>query len=259
MLDDARRARLDVERRHRELLVGEQRHPRRAGVDPRHATEEPVLGDDRRVERDAVVRADRDDDVLREAARRTGDHRGGEARVVVREARPVAEREQRLELVVLVRGELVLDRLLAQRLVLLAKPLRVGARGEERIRPAVDVAERLRDRSPAIVNGRRAAAAALSAEANGPASGLPERERDQREREHDEHTHHDAPPEGGGRSRGGLAGGGTPDVDAQHRRACGAMTGHSGRLYRACPQIAESRSRDSAIARARAGTSLPRS
>ena len=57
-------ARLDVERRDRELLVGEQRHPRRARVDARHAAEEPVLGDDRRVERDAVVRADRDDDVL---------------------------------------------------------------------------------------------------------------------------------------------------------------------------------------------------
>ena len=173
MLDDAGGAGLDVERRDGELLVGEQRHPRRARVDARHAAEEAVLGDDGRVERDPVVRADGDDDVLREAARRARDHRGGEARVVVREARPVAEREQRLELVVLVRGELVLDRLLAQRLVLLAQLLRVGASGEERVDPARTTSRNgCATRSPATVNGRSTAAAVLCAEASGPVVGL---------------------------------------------------------------------------------------
>ena len=55
-------SRLDVERRDGELLVGEQRDAGRARVDARHAAEESVRGDDGRVERDPVVRADRDDD-----------------------------------------------------------------------------------------------------------------------------------------------------------------------------------------------------
>ena len=145
MLDDARRGGLDVERRHGELLVGEERDPSGAGVDARHAPEEAVLGDDRGIEGDAVVRADGDHHILREPAGRPGDHRRREARVVVGEARAVAEREQRLELVVLVCRELILDRLLAQGRILLAELLRVGASRQQRVTPGVDVAERLRD------------------------------------------------------------------------------------------------------------------
>ena len=235
VLDDAGGARLDVERRDRELLVGEQRHPRRARVDARHAAEEPVLGDDRSVERDAVVRADGDDDVLGEPAGRAGDDRRGEAGVVAREARPVAEREQCLELVVLVRGELVLDRLLPQRGVLLPELLGVRAGRQERVTPRVDVAKRLRD---ALAGDRERPQHGGSRALRGcdrTVVRLAEREGDQHEREHDEAPDDEPPPEGGVRSRGWLAGDGTPDVDAQHRRACGAMTGHSGRLYRPLP------------------------
>ena len=83
MADDAVRVRLDVEGGHGALLVGEQRHPRGARVDAGHRPRNPSSVTTGSSTRDAVVRAHRDDDRLRERARRTGDHRGGEARVVL--------------------------------------------------------------------------------------------------------------------------------------------------------------------------------
>ena len=143
--DDAGGVRAQVERGDRARLVGEQRHPRAPARHLRHAADEPGGGDDGIVDVDACVRAGGDEHLLLELARRSADDARRNTAVVAREGRPLAEAEQPPELGVLTHGRLVLDRLLAQTLVLPAELLVLRLRIEHVTRPAVEVLERLRD------------------------------------------------------------------------------------------------------------------
>ena len=216
----------EVDRGDGALVVREERDARRARADPAHRSDEPVGGDDRVVDPNAVVAADGDDDRLRVRCRRTRDHPGGETAEAVREPRAVPEVEQLSEPVVLAEGQLPLVDLLAQQLVLVAKALGVRARVEEAVHPGVDVAERLGDPVGSHLEGAQHGGRSRLRARHRAVVVLAEREGDEHEREENEPTDDKAPPHRGGGSRGRLACGRAPDGHAQHRRASGAVPWH---------------------------------
>ena len=169
---------------------------------------------------DAGVGAGGDEHLLLELARRAADDARRDAVVVAGEGRPLAEAEQPSELRVLAHGRLVLDRLLAQTLVLPAELLVLRLRIEHVTGPAVQVLERLRDAlGPDLERMDDGCACALDV-VQRPARGLAEVHAQQCERGDDEAHDDRAANEGIARLR---------------RRRCGGHGPPSGRYERADP------------------------
>ena len=219
------RAGAQVDRGHGRLLVGEQLHPRRPGRDPGDEADEAVRGDDRVVDPDAVLRARRDDDRLRERAGRPADHLGRDRVEVGGEARTVDVVEQRrryafswsansLWIARWRRSRLGAERSASERAV------------EQAVGPAVGVTERLRDALEAhrerAEDGR---AGRLDAAQRAVVAGA-ERERDEDERERARGSPRRGGGEAGPRCESGAGRRDAPDCQAQRRRSRAALPGH---------------------------------
>ena len=208
--DDAGRVRAQVERGDGARLVGEQRHPRAPARHLRHSADEPRRGDNRVVEVDARVRAGGYEHLLLELARRAADDARGDAVVVAGEGGALAEAQQPPELGVLAHGRLVLDRLLAETLVLPAELLVLRLRIEHVARPAVQVFERLRDALGRNLERVEDGGAGALDVVERPARGLAEVHAQERERDDDEAHDDRAANEGLARLRRRRCGGHGP-------------------------------------------------
>ena len=117
----------------RSCLVGEQLDARGSRRHAGHEADEAVGGDDRVVDANAVARARRNDDRLRERPGRPADDLGGDRLEVAREPGTVAVGQQAPEIVVLLERELALDRALAQLLDVLGGSRSASERASRRL------------------------------------------------------------------------------------------------------------------------------
>ena len=165
-----------------------------------------------------------DHDRLRERTARPSRDLGRDRIEVGGEARAVDVVEQLPQVDVLLEGELALDRALAKLLHLGAELLGLRAGGEQAVRPAVHVAERLRDALETHRERPQRRRPGRLHTAQRPRVVRPERERDEDERREDEQA--DDEPTTKWPVTTGIRRGETPDCQAQRRRSRAALPGH---------------------------------